>query len=183
MYEEGRSESRQANYLYSRVLSRRDSVAFSFLVHLAETMLWSHNSLCSYTGSSSIVIRNQSTSLVLSTSFLCTYPSTRTPSWLVSISFSRALFKVDFVIISARLSFLSIYQISMISLRLYDCQSAIILIIKRFSCVVPSLTKHSYNKYKLVQTTIKVCGNPSCLVIILIIVLIAIAISTPFTML
>jgi hypothetical protein len=39
MYEEGRSESRQANYLYSRVLSRRDSVAFPFLVHLAETML------------------------------------------------------------------------------------------------------------------------------------------------
>jgi hypothetical protein len=41
--EEGRSESRQANYLYSRVLSRRDSVAFPFLVHLAETMLWSHD--------------------------------------------------------------------------------------------------------------------------------------------
>jgi hypothetical protein len=39
MYKEGRSESRQANYLYSRVLSRQDSVAFLFLVHLAETML------------------------------------------------------------------------------------------------------------------------------------------------
>jgi hypothetical protein len=39
MYKEGRSESRQANYLYSRVLSRWDSVAFLFLVYLAETML------------------------------------------------------------------------------------------------------------------------------------------------
>jgi hypothetical protein len=39
VYEEGRSESRQANYLYSRVLLRRDSVAFPFLVYLAETML------------------------------------------------------------------------------------------------------------------------------------------------
>src|ERR1700704_5803593 len=117
MYQEGRSESRQANYLYSRVLSRRDSVAFPFLVHLAETMLWSHDSLCSHTGSSSIVIRNQSTSSVLSTSFLCTHPSTRTPSWLVLISFSRALFGVDFVIASAGLSFPSIHRISVISLR------------------------------------------------------------------
>jgi hypothetical protein len=182
MYEKGRSESRQANYLYSRVLSRQDSVAFLFLVYLAKTMLWSHNSLCSHTGSSFIVIRNQLTSLVLSTSFLCTYPSTCTPSWLVLISFSKALFKVDFVIASAGLSFLSIYRISVISLRSYNCQSAIILIIRRFSCVIPSLTKHLYNKYKSVQTTIRVCENPSCLVIILIIVLIVIAISTPPTM-
>jgi hypothetical protein len=150
MYEEGRSESRQANYLYSRVLSRRDSVAFPFLVYLAETMLWSHDSLCSYTGSSSIVIRNQSTSSVLSTSFLCTYPSTCTPSWLVLISFLRALFGVDFVIVSAELFFPSIYWIFVIFLRLYNCRSAMISIIRRFSCVVLSLTKHSYNKYKSV---------------------------------
>jgi hypothetical protein len=39
VYKEEKSESRQANYLYSCVLSRRDSVAFPFLVHLAETML------------------------------------------------------------------------------------------------------------------------------------------------
>jgi hypothetical protein len=57
------------------------------------------------------------------------------------------------------------------------------LIIKRFSFVVLSLTKHLYNKYKSVQTTIRVCGNPSYLLIILIIVLIAIVILTPFTML
>jgi hypothetical protein len=39
MYKEGRSESRQANYLYLCVLLCQDSVAFPFLVHLAETML------------------------------------------------------------------------------------------------------------------------------------------------
>jgi hypothetical protein len=101
---------------------------------------------------------------------------------LVLISFLRALFGVDFVIASAGLSFLSIYRISVISLRLYDCRSAMISIIRRFSCVVPSLTKHSYNEYESVQTTIGVCGNPSCSVIILIVVLIAMAISTPLTM-
>jgi hypothetical protein len=56
-------------------------------------------------------------------------------------------------------------------------------IIRRFSFVVLSLTKHLYSKYKSVQTTIRVCENPSCLLIILIIVLIAMAILTPFTML
>jgi hypothetical protein len=54
-------------------------------------------------------------------------------------------------------------------------------IIKRFSFIVPSLTKHLYNKYKLVQTTIRVYRNPSCLLIILIVVLITIAILTSFT--
>jgi hypothetical protein len=39
MYKEGRSESRQANYLYLCVLSCRDSVTFSFVIHLAKTML------------------------------------------------------------------------------------------------------------------------------------------------
>jgi hypothetical protein len=137
-----------------------------------------YDSLCSYTGSFFIIIRNQLTSSVLLTSFLCTYPFTRTLSWLVLISFLRALFKVDFVIVLTGLSFLLIYWISMISLRLYNCRSAIISIIRRFSCVIPSLTKHLYNEYKSVQTTIRVCGNPSCLVIILIVVLIAIAILT-----
>jgi hypothetical protein len=99
----------------------------------------------------------------------------------VLISFSRALFRVDFVIVSARLSFLLIYQISVISLRSYNCWSAMISIIRRFSYVVPSLTKHLYNKYKSVQTTIGVCENPSCLVIILIVMLITMAISTPLT--
>jgi hypothetical protein len=57
------------------------------------------------------------------------------------------------------------------------------LIIRRFSFVILSLTKHSYNKYKSVQTTIKVYENPSCLLIILIIVLITITILTLFTIL
>jgi hypothetical protein len=99
------------------------------------------------------------------------------------ISFLKALFKVDFVIVSAGLSFLLIYRIFVIFLRSYNCQSAIISIIRRFFCVLPSLTKYSYNKYKSVQTTIRVCKNPSCLVIILIVVLIAIAILTLLTML
>jgi hypothetical protein len=140
-----------------------------------------YDSLCSHTGSSFIIIRNQLTSLVLSTSFLCTHLFTYTPSWLVLISFLRALFKIDFVIVLARLSFLLIHQIFVISLCLYNYQSAIISIIRRFSCVISSLIKHLYNKYKLVQTTIKVYKNSNCLVIILIIVLIAIAISIPLT--
>jgi hypothetical protein len=56
-------------------------------------------------------------------------------------------------------------------------------IIRRFSSVVLSLTKHLYSEYKSVQTTIGVYKNPSYLLIILIIILIAIAILTPFTIL
>jgi hypothetical protein len=56
------------------------------------------------------------------------------------------------------------------------------LIISLFSFIVLSLTRHSYNKYKLVQTTIGVSGNLSCLVIILIVMLIVIAMLTPPTM-
>jgi hypothetical protein len=58
-----------------------------------------------------------------------------------------------------------------------------ILIIRRFLFVVLSLTKHLSSEYKSVQTTIRVCENLSCLLIILIIVLITIAILTPFTIL
>jgi hypothetical protein len=57
------------------------------------------------------------------------------------------------------------------------------LIIRRFSFVILSLTKHLYNKYKSVQTIIRVYKNLSCLLIILIVILIAIAILTPFIML
>jgi hypothetical protein len=49
-------------------------------------------------------------------------------------------------------------------------------IIKRFSSVVLSLTKHLYSEYKLVQTIIGVYRNLSYLLIILIIILIIIAI-------
>ena len=47
--------------------------------------------------------------------------------------------------------------------------------------MVLSLTKHLYNKYKSVQIIIGVYKNLSYLVIILIVMLIAIAILTPFT--
>jgi hypothetical protein len=57
------------------------------------------------------------------------------------------------------------------------------LIISLFSFIVLSLTRHLYNKYKLVQTTIGVSRNLSCLAIILIVVLIAIAMLTPPIML
>jgi hypothetical protein len=137
----------------------------------------------SYTNSSSVIIRDHWTSLVLSTPFLCTYPFTCMLSWLKLINFLRALFRVDFVIVLAGLSFLSIYRISVIFLCLYNWQSAIMSIIRRFSSVILSLIKHLYNKYKSVQTTIKVYRNLSCLLIILIIVLIAIVILTFFIIL
>ena len=88
--------------------------------------------------------------------FLCTYPSTCTCSMLLSKNFSSVLFSANLVIALARLSFLSIYQILVISLCLYDCQSAMISIMRRFSFVVPSFTKHLYNEYKSVQRTIRV---------------------------
>jgi hypothetical protein len=56
------------------------------------------------------------------------------------------------------------------------------LIISLFSFVVLSLIRHLYNKYELVQTTIGISGNLSYLAIILIVVLIVIAMSTPPTM-
>jgi hypothetical protein len=63
---------------------------------------------------------------------------------------------------SAGLSFLLIYRISVISFCLYNYQNTIISIIRCFFCVIPSLTRHLYNKYKSVQMTIKVCENLSC---------------------
>jgi hypothetical protein len=54
-----------------------------------------------------------------------------------------------------------------------------ISIIKRFSFVVPSLTKHSYSKYKSVQIIIRITSRLSCSVIIFSIEPIANIISTP----
>jgi hypothetical protein len=56
-------------------------------------------------------------------------------------------------------------------------------IIRRFSLVVPSLTKHLYNKKELVQTIVGIAGNLSCSVIILSVELIAKLMSVPATML
>jgi hypothetical protein len=46
------------------------------------------------------------------------------------------------------------------------------LIIRRFSLVVLSLTKHLYNKKESVQTIVSIANNSSCFVIILSIKLI-----------
>jgi hypothetical protein len=57
------------------------------------------------------------------------------------------------------------------------------LIIRRFSLVVPSLTKHLYNKKESVQTIVGIAGNLSCFVIILSVELIAKLMSVSATML
>ncbi|KAF1978696.1 hypothetical protein BU23DRAFT_449945 [Bimuria novae-zelandiae CBS 107.79] len=56
-------------------------------------------------------------------------------------------------------------------------------IIRRFSFVVPSLTRHLYSEYKSVHTTSGIDGRPRRSVIILSIIKIATAILTPLTML
>ena len=121
------------------------------------------------------------TSSYLLIPFLCTYPSIYMLSWLESTNSPKALLGVDFIMASAGLSFPLIHRISVISLHSYNWRSTIILIIRRFSLVVPSLTKYLYNKYKSVQTTTGVYKNPNCLVIILIVILIVIAMLTPLT--
>jgi hypothetical protein len=57
------------------------------------------------------------------------------------------------------------------------------LIIRRFSLVVPSLTKHLYNKKELVQTIVGIAGNSSCSVIILSVELMVKLMSVSATML
>jgi hypothetical protein len=56
-------------------------------------------------------------------------------------------------------------------------------IIRRFSLVVSSLTKHSYNEKESVQTIVSISGNLSCSVIILSVELIAKLMSVFATML
>ena len=148
----------------------------SLIPTLAVLPLWRESEVWSLRG-----LNFHSTPSYLLISFLCTYPFTYILSWLKSTNSSRALLGVDFVIALIELSFLLIYWISIISLHLYNWRSAIILIIKRFSLIVLSLTKHLYNEYELVQIIIGVYKNLNYLVIILIVVLIAIAILTPLT--
>jgi hypothetical protein len=82
-----------------------------------------------------------------SCTFICTL--------FVSISRLRAFedLEFDFVIASARFDSPLIHFTFAISLRSYACRRHIISIIKRFSCVVPNLTKHSYNNLEFVQKT------------------------------
>ena len=56
-------------------------------------------------------------------------------------------------------------------------------IIRRFSLVVPSLTKHLYKEKESVQIIVGILGTPSRSVIILSVELIAKAMSAPATML
>ena len=73
----------------------------------------------------------------------------------MSISRLRAFedLKFDFVIAFTRFDLPLIHFTFAISLRLYACRRYIISIIRRFSCVVPNLTKHLYNDFEFVQRT------------------------------
>ena len=84
-----------------------------------------------------------------------TYSSTSNCSVFVSISRLRAFedLEFDFVIAFIRFDLPLIHLTSAISLRLYAQQRHIISIIRRFSCVIPNLTKYSYNNFESVQRT------------------------------
>jgi hypothetical protein len=99
-----------------------------------------------------------------------THPFILTLNSFVLTSVSNALFGLAFVIASAGLSSPWIYRISYSSLRSYNYRNVIISIIRRFSFVIPSLTKHSYREYESVQTTISRSSRSSCFKIILTIV-------------
>ena len=77
---------------------------------------------------------------------LFTHPSIQTLRQLVFKNFSNALLGLDLVIVSTGLSQLLIQRISSSFLRLYNQRRAIILIIRRFFLVVPSLTRHSQSE-------------------------------------
>ena len=68
----------------------------------------------------------------------------------------RAILLACLVIALAGFESLVIYIISVISRLSYNCQIAIILIIRHFLCVVPSFTKHLYSENELIQMVIGV---------------------------
>jgi hypothetical protein len=82
-----------------------------------------------------------------------TYSSTFNYNIFVSINRLRAFedLEFDFVIASIRFDSPLIYFTFTISLRLYACRRHIISIIRRFSYVIPNLTKHLYNNLEFVQ--------------------------------
>jgi len=92
-------------------------------------------------------------------STICPYPRsthsfTSNCNVFVSINRLRAFEGfdfVDFVIAFAGFELPLIHFTSAISLRLYAWRRHIISIINRFSCVVPNLTKHSYNDFESVH--------------------------------
>jgi hypothetical protein len=84
-----------------------------------------------------------------------THSSTSNCNIFVSISRLRAFedLEFDFVIAFTRFDLPLIHFTSTISLCLYACRRHIISIIRRFSCVIPNLTKHLYNNFESVQRT------------------------------
>jgi len=93
-------------------------------------------------------------------STICPYPrlthsSTSNCIVFVSINCLRAFedFVFDFVIASAGFELPLIHLTSTISLRSYACRRHIMSIINRFSCVILSFTRQSYNNLESVQRT------------------------------
>src|SRR5450756_623724 len=82
-----------------------------------------------------------------------THSSTSNCSVFVSIRYLRAFEGFDFVIESAGFESPLIHLTSAISRRLYAWRRHITSIMRRFSRVVPNLTRHSYNDFESVQTT------------------------------
>lgn len=94
-----------------------------------------------------------------------------------------ALFGDAFVNASAGLSLPLIQRISEISRLSYDYLNAITSIIRRFSFVVPSFTRHSYREKESVQITKGTGGSRSWSIINFKVVTIDRPISKPATML
>jgi hypothetical protein len=84
-----------------------------------------------------------------------TYSFTSNCNVFVSISYLRAFkdLEFDFVIAFIRFDSPLICFTFKFSLRLYACRRHIISIIRRFSCIVPNLTKHLYNNLEFMQRT------------------------------
>jgi len=82
-----------------------------------------------------------------------TYSFTSNCNVFVSISRLRAFEDLEFDFVIAFIGFYLplIYFTFTISLRLYACRRHIISIIKRFFCVIPNLTKYSYNNLEFIQ--------------------------------
>jgi hypothetical protein len=78
-----------------------------------------------------------------------------TSNYIIFVSTSRLKafedFEFDFVIASTKFDSPLIYFTFTISLHLYACQKHIISIIRRFSYIIPNLTKHLYNNLKFIQ--------------------------------
>ena len=93
---------------------------------------------------------------VPSAPFRSTHASAYISILFVSIICIRAALLAYFVIASAGFDSLVIHTISMISCLLYDCQIAMMSIIRRFLYVVPSFTRHLYKENESMQIVIRV---------------------------